>query len=133
MEEDKFTIRHLSLPKAQVDIILSIAHLPSKNRKGNLDQFRICQRFSASIRDAEKDIGHSKTIRVGDLNISPFDDGVVAASGLNGTMSWYIAQRINRIVDGEDYPFFYNPMWNFLGDFKSSSPGTYYYNKSGEN
>jgi hypothetical protein len=48
------------------------------------DQDAECQVLSNSIKQAEKDIGHSKTVLVGDLNMNPFQSGMVNASGLHG-------------------------------------------------
>lgn len=41
------------------------------------------------------------------------------------------ACKIERTISGAKYKMFYNPMWNFLGDFHTP-PGTYYCN-NGEN
>jgi hypothetical protein len=134
LESDKYTICHLKLPNA-VDILLSVAHLKSKSRIEKVDQDSISEDFSESIKEAEKDIGHLRTVVFGDLNMSPFDGGVIKARGLNATMSRFIAQKKLREVRDKYYPFFYNPMWNFLGDFNSDPsvpPGTYYYVKSTE-
>jgi hypothetical protein len=114
-ESDRYTIRHLKLPES-IDILLSVAHLQSKT--GNIektDQDSISKDFSESIKQAEKDIGHSRTVVFGDLNMSPFDSGIIMASGLNATMSRFIAQGKPREVRNEYYP-----------------PGTYYYVKSTE-
>jgi len=62
---------------------------------------------------------------VGDLNMNPFEDGVVDAFGLHGVMTRRIARRETRIVQGKGCPFFYNPMWSLFGDATPGPPGTY--------
>lgn len=131
LESDKYTIRHLKRPEA-TDIILSVAHLPSKLYKGDKGLTVKIIKLSESIKKAEEIIGHSRTILIGDLNMNPYEDYVIMASGLNGTMSQSIAQEKTRNIDKEDYPFFYNPMWNFFGDFNSDPLGTYYYRQAEE-
>jgi hypothetical protein len=134
-ESDKYTIRHLKLPET-VDILISVVHLPSKQYISELEQEDISEDLSELIHKTEDTIGHSRTVLVGDLNMSPFENGVIKADGLNGTMSRAIAKegirRVkNKITNEEkDYRFFYNPMWNLLGDFRSYPPGTHYYKKS---
>jgi hypothetical protein len=132
LESDKYTIRHLKRPEA-TDIILSVVHLPSKLYKGYMDLTSKMIKLSESIKKAERTIDHSRTVIIGDLNMNPYEDSIIMASGLNGTMSRDIAQEKIRKIDKEGYPFFYNPMWNFLGDFKSDPPGTYYYRQAIEN
>ena len=82
------------------------------------------------ISQAEKQVGHYRTVLVGDLNMNPFEDGVVGANGLHAVMSRRIAERQKRTVQNREYQFFYNPMWNFFGDETSGPPGTYYYSNS---
>jgi hypothetical protein len=55
--------------------------------------------------------------------MNPFEDGVVSSNGLHGVMSWGIAQKRVRVVNRKKYPFFYNPMWNFFGDFTPGGKG----------
>ena len=62
---------------------------------------------------------------VGDLNASPFDAGIAGFYGLNASGNREIVQRQgSRTLNGRTRPFFYNPMWRFLGD--SHTPGTYH-------
>lgn len=35
------------------------------------------------------------------------------------------------MVQGREYPFFYNPMWGFFGDRTEGPPGTHFYRHSG--
>jgi len=125
-EIDRLTMRHLKIP-GLTDILLLVTHFVSKDNYTDGSQSFEWYRFSDKIRWAERVIGHSRTVIVGDINTSPFESGVISAGGLHGTMSRNIANKKTRNIQGKEYSFFYNPMWNFLGDFNSETPGTYYY------
>lgn len=127
-EEDRLTIRHLQLPNA-IDILLVIVHFPDKRNWKGESQSAESTELSKAIRDAERRIGHTRTVLVGDLNMNPFEAGMVNASGFNGVMSRKIAEKGERRVY-RSYPFFYNPMWSLLGDASPGPPGTYYYAKA---
>lgn len=129
-EDSRFTIRHLLIP-TKTNILLAIAHLPSKMYFSDSSQVMMSTKLANEIELAEKQVGHFRTVLVGDLNMNPFEDGVVSAIGLHATMSRKIAERKSRTVQSKEYIFFYNPMWNFLGDeTRSKTPGTYYFNQA---
>jgi hypothetical protein len=86
--------------------------------------------LARAITEAERKVGHQRTLLVGDLNMNPFEPGIVAASGLNATMDRRIAERRERTIAGRQYLFFYNPMWSLLGDASPGPPGTYYRNQT---
>lgn len=128
-ESHRYSIRHLKLPGLD-DILLAIVHFPSKINFDDKSQEVESEELARFIRDAENSIGHSKTILVGDLNMNPFENGLVKTTGLHSVMSQQVAKRGSRTVQDRIYPFFYNPMWNFLGDFSLFASGTHYYNAS---
>jgi len=128
-ETDRLTIRRLTLPGLS-DILLAVTHFPSKLHWDESSQGFQCVELSKMIRDAEQQIGHSRTVLVGDFNMNPFEGGVVSASGLHSVMTRNIAQKGMRIVQATKHPFFYNPMWGFFGDHQPGPPGTYYYESS---
>ncbi len=125
-ESSRLTIRHLKLP-GLTDILLAITHFPSKLHWSESSQAMECVKLSDSIKEAERKVGHTKTVLVGDLNMNPFEDGVVSANGLHGVMSRSIAKKGTRVVQRREYPFFYNPMWGLLGDGTPGPSGTYHY------
>ena len=125
-ETDRVTIRHLT-PAGLTDIILAIVHLPSKLYWDDASQAAECCELSRVLRDVEGRLNHSRTVLVGDLNMNPFEDGVVGANGLHGVMSRQIAGGGSREVQHRQYPFFYNPMWSLFGDETPGPPGTYYF------
>ena len=130
-ETDRLTIRHLALP-AREDILLAVTHFQSKLRldEAEANQFPECINLASYINKEEHEIGHSRTVLVGDLNMNPFEDGVVAAAGLHGVMSRRIAEKRKRTILTKEYNYFYNPMWSLFGDSPNGPPGTYYYYKA---
>lgn len=124
------SVRHL-IPPVGTDIIIVAAHLPSKLHMTDTDQHQLTMRLANLINGAENNVGHMRTIIVGDLNMNPFEDGVAGSEGLHGVMSKQIAQRGGRTVQGEHRSFFYNPMWSLFGDRSPGPPGTYFYNRTG--
>jgi hypothetical protein len=129
LETNRLTVRHLNLPGV-TDILLAVTHFPSKLHWSDTSQMMECVELSNSIRVAESQVGHSRTVLVGDLNMNPFEGGVVSANGLHGVASRAIAQKKSRIIQSREYPFFYNPMWVLFGDGTRRPPGTYYYSSS---
>ena len=125
----RLIIQHIKVPKAK-NILLAATHFPSKLHWDDASQALECVDVANRITKAEEQVGHSRTILVGDLNMNPFEDGLISAKALHAVMSRAIAEKGSRIVQGERYPFFYNPMWNFFGDVSPGPPGTYHYSKS---
>jgi hypothetical protein len=130
-EEDRLTIRRLTLPLVD-DVLLAVSHFPSKVNWTEGDQMMECINLVDSIRLAESKFGHERTILVGDLNMNPFERGMVAARGLHSTMDRNVARKERRVVQERAYSFFYNPMWSFLGDLsRGKVAGTHYYDAYG--
>jgi endonuclease/exonuclease/phosphatase family metal-dependent hydrolase len=128
-ESDRMMIGRLSLP-ARSEILLSVAHLPSKLHQTSDSQSFECAELAHQIAAEENKAGHQRTVLVGDFNMNPFEPGVVAAGGLHAVMSREVASRQSRTVQGRDYRFFYNPMWNHFGDANGDTAGSYFYGAS---
>ena len=124
-ENSRMTIRHMSLP-ARTDIILVAAHFISKLHWSDASQSFECQEIVREIEKAEKVLNNKRTLFIGDLNMNPFESGLVSANGFNAVMARGVASRQTRTVQGRTYQFFYNPMWGHLGDRGKGPPGTYY-------
>ncbi len=75
-------------------------------------------------------VGHQRTVLVGDLNMNPFDLGMVGAQALNAVMTRDLARSEGRVVAGRSYRFFYNPMWGCFGDRTPGPAGTFFYSAS---
>ena len=119
-------------PPIGVDITLIAVHLPSKLYQRDLDQVLLSTRLARIIEEEEAKAGHRRTLLVGDLNMNPFEAGVVGADGIHAVMSRSIAEKGSRTVAGRERFFFYNPMWSHFGDYSHTPPGTYYYSGSRE-
>lgn len=127
-ETDSLTMRHVELP-GRTDILLAVVHLRSKIHRDDIGKKIECTTLIREIEFGEEQAKHSRTVLVGDFNMNPFEEFMVAAGGLHATMSKNIAKNEKRTVGKKMYKYFYNPMWNFFGD-KIHPPGTCYYNKS---
>lgn len=125
-EANRISIRQVKLP-GRLDFLLSIVHLPSKVNASASSQLMESTRYAGYITQAENSIQHHRTVLVGDLNMNPFDDGVVGSAGFHATMCRKIATKRGRKVQGEYYHYFYNPMWSLMGDYPQGPPGTHFH------
>ena len=128
-EFSRLTIRHLKLP-GRADILLAAIHFPSKVYWSDDSQAHECTILADQIIEVEQRYGHARTVLLGDLNMNPYEAGIISVRGLNATMSTRIAQRQNRVVQSRGYPFFYNPMWGLFGNGANGPAATYYYENS---
>jgi len=128
-EGDRYSIRRLNLP-GQQELLLVVAHLPSGLFHSPESRSLECIELARLVVEQEHMAGHNRTLLVGDLNLNPFEMGVVAANGLHGVMARGLASRGSRIVQHKRYPFFYNPMWRFFGGDSGEFQGTYYYERA---
>lgn len=128
-ESARVSIRRLALPARQ-EILLAAAHLPSRLHFSDESMIFECTNLARMIREQEVASGHQRTILLGDLNVNPFEVGVVGTGGLHAVMSRQVASRGSRTVQSREYDFFYNPMWGHFGDRSGGVPGTYYYDRA---
>lgn len=109
------------------EILLAVVHLASKSNSSSNDQFVRATTVAKEIQRVEDYLEHQRTILVGDLNMNPFENGVINAAALHGVMTKKLASRKERIVENQSYRMFYNPMWGHFGDRTTGPPGTYYF------
>lgn len=125
-DDGRVSIRNLR-PPIGAEVLIVAAHLPSKLHSDDEDQYYRIRQLRADLEAAEMRVGHRNSIVIGDLNVNPFEDPMIAADGLHGVMDKEVARRGSRAVAGRTWDFFYNPMWSRLGDESAGPPGTYYY------
>lgn len=107
--------------------IICCVHLPSQLHSDQQNRRNIAiSRIVKDIESTEIEYNTKNSIIVGDFNENPYDDGCLSAERFHGIPISKETERKCRIVSGEKFNMFYNPMWNLLGDF-NSPPGTYYY------
>ncbi|MBI2298497.1 MAG: endonuclease/exonuclease/phosphatase family protein [Armatimonadetes bacterium] len=85
--------------------------------------------LSMHIAQAERIVGHRRTVLVGDLNDDPFTDSVVDRSGLHATMTRALATARAEPGKADRRPAFYSPMWAHMGELAPGPPGTYFYDR----
>ncbi len=127
--DGRLTIRRL-VTKTGTEVLLAATHFQSQlnwTRDAQAQQATVLRETIAQVED---DVGHQRTLLVGDLNMDPFDLGLVGAQCLNAAMDRQTARVGERIVAGRAYRFFYNPMWGQFGDRTPGPAGTYYHGTS---
>ena len=120
----------------QPSLLMIGAHLHAPSHLDKEDRADWARDLGLDIRRIEGDAGHTRTVLVGDLNMNPFDGGLIATTALHGLMSRQLVRSVSRMRSRRAYPPFYNPMWSLLGDRsgpESASDrvaGTFFYSNS---
>jgi endonuclease/exonuclease/phosphatase family metal-dependent hydrolase len=107
------------------------AHLRSKMWAETPDHRLQVETLVGKIAELETRFNHKNTIVIGDLNMNPFEEPMVAANGFHAVMSKQVAQKLSRKVQGRQWDYFYNPMWSLMGDESRGPPGTFFRRESG--
>lgn len=124
-EGDRFTIKELIIPGCE-PVLIALVHLPSKLYATDIDQLHTATFLKEELERAEVEACHDNTVVFGDFNMNPFDLGMMSAPALNSVPCLVTASRESRVVEGRSHKFFYNPMWNLLGDFVGPA-GTFFH------
>lgn len=107
---------------------IAVVHLPSKAGGATQeDQAAVATQIARDIAEYEDREDCRNTILVGDLNMNPYEPGMVTVSGLHATMTRTIADRPDRVWRKQKYRRFYNPMWGLFGDRTPGPSGTHYW------
>jgi len=133
LPSDRFDIWHLELP-LQEYVLLSVVHGLDQRNNSPGKQELFLQQVVAALSYFEHTLGHNRSIVLGDFNANPFESPIASTSGMHAVISQKIAQSAPRRLLDKTYGYFYNPMWNLLGDARRNIvptvPGTYYYRGS---
>jgi hypothetical protein len=130
-DDGHLSIRHIRLPRS-IELLVVAAHLPSKLYCTPEDQTEYAVQYAGEITKAERDTGINKTILVGDLNMNPFERGVLHHNAFHGIMNRQDAVRQrSRVVNGRVREYFYNPSWRMFTNGLLAPSGTYWYGESG--
>lgn len=122
--------RYYSIQVFPNNTILCGTHLMSDMRGNRSDErLEIIQEIMNDLQDVEGKMESAKIIIIGDFNEMPYERGCLNANGFHGLPVLGIDDKKMRTVNQKEYRKFYNPMWNFFGDF-TYPPGTYYLNQS---
>jgi hypothetical protein len=113
-------------PQVGESLILFGVHLPSKLHLNKTEQLIEAQTLRSQIERIETASAHSRTIILGDFNMDPFEEGMVANHALHGVMDRRIAEKGSRSVLFQESTFFFNPMWKPMGDSSAQALGTYF-------
>jgi exonuclease III len=126
-ETSYYTISRYTI--SGMPLIIAAVHFPSQLRYNHDSREELARSLKQDIERAERITGISKTIALGDFNVNPFDKTMINANCMHALPCARLLNRASRVVNGMEYSKFYNPMWNFFGDY-TSPPGTYYYSDS---
>jgi hypothetical protein len=124
---NRITIREVTFPGA-LPILLVGVHLKDRQRLTTEEGRSLSVTEVADrVRQIERACGHSRTLLVGDLNMNPYEAGVVGTQALHAVMTRELTRTVAQLVPRERHSCFYNPMWNCFGDVSAGPPGTYYW------
>lgn len=129
IEQPRYQI--ISISSAAYKMIIGMIHNISKLWTDDRLQEETLRRFHHDIIDVENSLKTKNSIIIGDINANPFEEACISADTLCSVPYKEEVRKPLRVVQGNEYQKFYNPMWKFLG--RENAPyATYYYNNSGQ-
>ncbi|MCI0702684.1 MAG: hypothetical protein L0241_16515 [Planctomycetia bacterium] len=123
----RITIREVTVPGNDPFLLVGV-HLWDRQRLTTEEGRGLSVgEVAARVRQIERTCGHSRTLLIGDLNMNPYEAGVVGTQALHAVMTRELTATVASLTPRERHSCFYNPMWCCFGDVSSGPPGTYYW------
>jgi len=84
--------------------------------------------FREAVEARESLMSNANSIAIGDFNMAPFSDAMIAPTGLNATGCMHVAATgYKALPKKKSIQYFYNPMWPLLGSWSPTrQPGSFY-------
>lgn len=115
----------------RVQVQIAAVHLLSKAGGATpADGQAVAAEISREIAEYEDNEGCQNALLVGDLNMNPWEPGMVLVSCLHASMTKRLADLPDREWRKEKYRRFYNPMWGLFGDLSPGPAGTHFWESS---
>ncbi len=130
-DHTNYTIKVLPYNSYHDDHIVAFVHLPSKMQDNREKNRHLLEQITCKINNLDSS-RNRKAVILGDFNLNPYEDAMTYFTGCNAVSARKVAMKISRKdkhEKGKEYFYYYNPMWNFLGDLNDIN-GTYYYDKT---
>jgi endonuclease/exonuclease/phosphatase family metal-dependent hydrolase len=128
----RITIREVTLDGG-LPFLLVGAHLLDRRRitteAGRADRASQIAEEICRIEDKRE---HTRTVLIGDLNMNPYEAGVVGTRALHSVMTRDLTTAVAGLKERAQHRCFYNPMWARFGDGTVGPPGTYYWDNADE-
>ncbi|MCD8013051.1 MAG: endonuclease/exonuclease/phosphatase family protein [Lachnospiraceae bacterium] len=125
-----FFISRIDSPVMSSDFLLAGVHLSSQLHVSKTGIETEARQVMFDIREAERRGNTDRCMIIGDFNLSPFDNALTNCDSFNALpYADIVLRKEKRRFYGKDYQMFYNPMWNFLGDYEGKQQ-TYFYDSS---
>jgi hypothetical protein len=127
------------LRRGGLDVLLAAAHFYSRRTAGREVQDVLVEETRRTIIDAEQRANHRRTILFGDMNMEPFDKGIINHRTGLGALPTRGLTRKRSEDPSNNLRWFYNPAWSRMGrepseygphTYEDGPPGTYYYRSS---
>ncbi|MEO2091501.1 MAG: endonuclease/exonuclease/phosphatase family protein [Gemmataceae bacterium] len=112
---------------SQLDGLMALVHGHDRRNKSDGTRAAYLRGVVAAVREAEVQLGHKRSIILGDFNANPFDPAVVGANGLHALGIRQVRGRTNRTFLGQEADFFYNPMWRLFGHGRDAGGATHHF------
>lgn len=116
-----------TIPGEKEKQIVVLVHFPCKQHADDHDYEEIIHLMLDDLEYVKRRVCTKNVVILGDFNLNPFDAPMINATSLQAISSKEIViRREYRKYKKKQREFYYNPMWNFLGD-RMLPPGSYYY------
>lgn len=126
LADDRLDVRRFRWQDRQ-EVLIAAIHFYDRRNYTPEEQAAKATGVYRTLRDAEIDCKHTRTILFGDLNMNPFETGMVNfVSGFASVPTRILAER-HSAEEVQGTQRFYNPTWSRLGREVPQPPGTYYF------